>query len=195
MNESEIVRYYEERDRFQSLSFNVDIINALYVLSQSGSQKRLMLDLCNALDVDGYYNLIDDAFKLTSFESPLSVYHLRVKLMLGRISTYASTDWETAVEWATRVHMRSTNGYEFFRLQQFREKITNVTLLPEDGESLIAELQGRSFVGDQYFMSFVHGQLGLMPAYFSSRTKQLYAKEIAAAVKRTNAHIKNTRVP
>lgn len=186
MTDHDSVQFCRERDHYNSLSHSADIVNALYLYSQTGSPKLLMRDLCEALEIDGYYNLIDDAFKLTSPRSPVSVYHLRVRLKLNHISDLAATDWMTACDWATQVHLRSTSGYEFFKLQQFRSNLAGLHMCRADADLLLAELNGPIVTRDPFFL-FIRSKLGFMPSYFSVATKRLYAEALNAAVARTKA--------
>lgn len=181
-------RYYDELEHYNSLSVDVDVINALYTYSQTARPKALMLDLCNALEVDGYYRQIDDAFALTALKSPLSVYQLRLRLKLGTISTLANDYWMSAYEWSRSVHLRSKRGYEFFKLQEFRDRMSRIKLCESDIACLLDELHGLA-THSTYFMPYVHGKLGTMPSYFSGSTVRLYAEELtnAAAVAASNA--------
>ena len=181
MTEDDLCRIASERDHYYSLSYGVDIINALYSYAQLHQPKGIMRDLCEALNVDGYYVAIDDAFKLTPLKSPLSLFRLRVRVKLGEISTLAKDEWETAYQWAQAEHIHSRSGLEFFKLQQFREAVRNVRLCYSDSVALIAELNGDYNVKNSY-LPFLRSRLGYMPSHFSAVTKGYYAKAITGAV-------------
>ena len=177
------IRRVDDSQRYNSLSYGVDIINSLYEYSTTHSPKGLMRDLCKALDVDGYYRHIEDAFSLTSAKSPLSVYKLRLRLKLKEISTLADEGADVAYDWAVMAHMRSKRGTEFFRLQAFREQIAELAICEIDADNLIGELFGRKVRVDAY-LHYLHGRIGLMPSYFTTQTKQYYAEAIKAAAAR-----------
>lgn len=169
-----------DEEHYKKLPVGIDVVNVLYTYAQERQPHGIMKDLCDALAIDGYYRVIDDAFALTSFKTSLNVYRLRMRLKLAAITTLAD-QWEVAFEWAKATHSCSRNGLEFFRLQQLRADLPTVAVFYQEARMLLSELFSASAV-DRGYLTFLHFQLGYMPTYFSMRTKLQYAKAIIASL-------------
>lgn len=191
MNESDTVMFGRQREQYGALSNKVDIINALYNYSQLHKPVGIMKDLCDALEVDGYYKIIDDAFMLTQLKAPVSQHELRVRLKLKNISTLADDQWLTAYCWSVIEHSKSKAGIEFFSLQRFRANIRRVAITDDDAAILISELRNVHTTKNQNdYSAFLHYCLGFMPSYFSEEVKAFYEAEIEKRRRETNAALK-----
>lgn len=183
MREEDVLALDVQAERYSKLSNYVDVVNALYTFSQLHNPKGIMKDLCDALDVDGYYNLIDQAFKLPKLQSRLVRYELQVRLKLGQITTLAQTEWQIAYGWAVGIHKQSKTGTEFFCWQKFRAEIQSVRITENELNVLLQELDKPVCRKRASYIDFLHYKLGYMPYYFSAQTKSMYSDAIRERAK------------
>ncbi len=182
MNDNDTVMIDIVRERYDKLSRNTDIINSLYNYSQLHQPTGIMKDLCDALEVDGGYRFIDDAFKLTSFKAKITQYELRVRLKLNMLTTLADKEWRTAFNWAVSAHKKSRVGFEYFAWQKFRTEVEYAYITEHDLLALIRELDRGPSTALRLpnYIDYLHYRIGHMPYFFSTATKRLYKEALYA---------------
>ena len=183
MKDSDLMVLDAQHEHFSHLSENVDVINALYAFSELHNPKGIMKDLCDALNADGYYSMIDRAFKLTKLQSSLARYELQVRLRLGQITTLARDEWQIAYEWAVETHKQSRAGIEFFSWQKFRSAVGAVQLTETELLTLSQELEKPVCRRTSPYIDYLHYKLGYMPYFFSKETKALYREAMRLRTK------------
>jgi len=186
MNDNDVLMLDSAREHYDKLSGNTDIINALYNYSQLHQPTGIMKDLCDALEVDGGYRFIDDAFRLTSFRAKITQYELRVRLKLNMLTTLADKEWRTAFNWAVNAHKNSRVGFEYFAWQKFRADVECVYITECDLLALIRELDRGPSTAQRLpnYIDYIHYRIGHMPYFFSPATKRLYKEALY-----TRAHV------
>lgn len=186
MNDNDLVMCDIARAHYDRLSGETDIVNALYNYSQLHQPVGIMKDLCDALEVDGGYRFIDDAFKLTSFKAKITQYELRVRLKLNMLTTLADKEWRTAFNWAVRAHKNSRVGFEYFAWQKFRVDVEYAHITKQDLLVLIQELNRGPSTAQRLpsYIDYLHYRIGHMPYFFSTETKRLYKEALY-----TRAHV------
>lgn len=186
MNDNDLVMCDIARAHYDRLSGKTDIVNALYNYSQLHQPVGIMKDLCDALEVDGGYRFIDDAFRLTSFKAKITQYELRVRLKLNMLTTLADKEWRTAFNWAVRAHKNSRVGFEYFAWQKFRVDVEYAHITKQDLLVLIQELNRGPSTAQRLpsYIDYLHYRIGHMPYFFSTETKRLYKEALY-----TRAHV------
>lgn len=186
MNDNDFVMCDMAHAHYDRLSGKTDIVNALYNYSQLHQPVGIMKDLCDALEVDGGYRFIDDAFRLTSFKAKITQYELRVRLKLNMLTTLADKEWRTAFNWAVRAHKNSRVGFEYFAWQKFRVDVEYVYITKQDLLVLIQELNRGPSTAQRLpsYIDYLHYRIGYMPYFFSTETKRLYKEALY-----TRAHV------